>query len=342
MTLDSRKQRVLQAIVDDYIATAEPVGSRTIARRYRLGVSSATIRSEMSDLEELGYLEQPHTSAGRVPSDLGYRFYVDFLMAPCSPSPQQVERVVRMYRARVGEIEHLVQATARVLSDSTNYLALVLGPQFGHAQVQSVYLIPIAGSQAVLMMVTSTGWFEHRIIDLPPGTRPDDLAYISYTLGRTLVGLTLDRVHDAAWRELGRELSRYRAVVEQVIGVLEELAADEGAERVYTGGTSNILAQPEFRDVEKARAVLGIFEDARHIQELIHSDHPGLIISIGEENRLAEARSCGVVSATYRVGGRAVGRMAVVGPRRMHYAQVVSIVQLVERTLSEALLRGGG
>lgn len=340
MTLDSRKQRVLQAIVDDYIATAEPVGSHTIARKHRLGVSTATIRSEMSDLEERGYLEQPHTSAGRVPSDLGYRFYVDCLMEPCRLSPQQVERIVRMYRARVGEIEHLVQSTARVLADSTNYLALVLGPQFGHAQVQSVYLVPIGAKQAVLMMVTSTGWFEHRIIDIPAGTRPDDLTHISYTLGRTLVGLTLDRVHDAAWRELGRELSRYRTVVEQVIYVLEELAADEGLDRWYTGGSANILAQPEFRDVEKARAVLGIFEDARHVHELLHNDQSELTISIGEENRLAEARSCSVVSATYRVGDRAMGRMAVVGPRRMNYAQVVSIVRLVERTLSEALVRG--
>ncbi|MEW6524711.1 MAG: heat-inducible transcriptional repressor HrcA [Bacillota bacterium] len=339
MGLDSRKQRVLQAIVDDYIATAEPVGSRTIARKYRLGVSSATIRNEMSDLEEMGYLEQPHTSAGRVPSDLGYRFYVDRLMAPFSLSPDQVERVVRMYRTRVREIEHLVQATARVLSESTSYLALVLGPQFGQAQVQSIHLLPISESQAMLVLVTSAAFSGHKFIEIPPGTQPDDLLHISRTLNTALAGLTLDEVNAAAWRELNQELRRYRTVVEQVVYVLEQMGIDEGTERMYTGGTTNILALPEFRDVEKARTVLGILEDARHVHELLHTDQAGLTISIGEENRLAEAKECSVVSATYQVGDKASGRIAVLGPRRMNYAQVVSIVRLVEKILSESLAR---
>jgi heat-inducible transcriptional repressor len=342
LELDARKQRVLQAIVEDYIATAEPVGSRTVARKYRLGVSSATIRNEMADLEELGYLEQPHTSAGRVPSDRGYRFYVDRLMHPSRLPPEVVESIVSMYRRRVSEVESLIQATARVLSESTNYLAFVLGPQFGLAQLQYLHFLPLNDGQAILVLVTDTGLAENRLISIPEGTGPADLWHIGEVLNRTLTGLTMDRVTPTAWRELNHELSRYRGVVEQVIELLEQLQSADNQERLYLGGATNILGQPEFKDVDKARAVLGLLEESQSLCSLLSEVPEGLSIIIGEENRLFQVRECSLVSASYRIGGKSYGRLAVLGPRRMDYARVVSTVRLVEEVLSDTLSRNVG
>ncbi len=342
MKLDSRKKKVLQAIVEDYIATAEPVGSRTIARKYNLGVSPATIRNEMADLEEMGYLEQPHTSAGRIPSDLGYRFYVDCLMAPCDHSSIDHESIASAYRRKVREIESLIQMTVRVLSESTNCLAVVLGPQFGLARVQYLQFFPLFSHQALMVLVTDTGLAENRLIEIPEGTQPGELLHVGQVLNRTLAGLTLDEVSSTAWRELSSELARYRSIVEQVTELLEALTAQDGAERVYMAGTINILTQPEFRDIDKARMLLGLLEKNQALYHLLKPKTHDLSISIGEENQMVEVRDCSLVSSAYHIGQSTHGHLAVMGPRRMDYSRIVSVVQIVEGVFSETLRKNVG
>jgi len=318
------------------------VGSRTIARKYNLGVSPATIRNEMADLEELGYLEQPHTSAGRIPSDRGYRFYVDCLMTPCDDAAINHASIAATYRRKVREIESLIQMTVRVLSESTNCLAVVLGPQFGLARVQYLQFFPLVTNQALMVLVTDTGLAENRLIEIPEGIQPHELLHVGGVLNRTLSGLTLDEVSSTAWKELNSELSRYRSIVEQVTELLEALSAEEGSERVYMAGTINILAEPEFRDIDKARMLLGLLEESRSIYHLLQRKAHELTISIGEENQMVEVRDCSLVSSAYHIGRSTHGRLAVVGPRRMDYSRVIGVVQLVEQIFSEALRRNVG
>ncbi len=338
MTLTERKRRVLEAIIDSYVATAEPVGSRTIARKYRLGVSPATIRNEMADLEELGYLEQPHTSAGRVPSDKGYRYYVDTLMPMKRLTSEEVERIRAFYRQRYREMETIIQQTARVLSESTDYISVVLGPGLSQTGLRFVQMVPLGTDKAVILTATETGFVGHLTVNLPPMS-PEERERVIGVINEGLQGQRLEDLGRGLIRRLYRELSAFRSVVEELLGSLQSsLEGAEEGERVYTGGTTNILNQPEFRDVEKVKMVLGVLEQTRLVHELLGPPRSSEItITIGKEIQIKEMQDCSVVTASYRVAGQPIGRIGVLGPKRMRYARAVAVVEQVARALSEAL-----
>ena len=342
--LDDRKKRVLRAIVDDYIATAEPVGSRTIARKYRLGVSPATIRNEMADLEELGYLEQPHTSAGRIPSDKGYRFYVDRLMLPARLTEEDVSRIRRIYEEKAREIQTLIHQTARVLAETTNYLALVLGPQLEKATFQRLTLVPLRPGLALLVLVTDAGFVQTASVEVPQGVRDEELHHIAQVLTVRLAGVPIDVLAEAALKELQDELSAYRGILRKMVEVLVEVVQDSVDDRVYMGGASRIFEQPEFRDVNRARAVLGVLEHEQTIRELLNANAPdqGVMVAIGGETGMDATRECSLVCTTYEIAGVATGRIGLLGPKRMDYARAVAILRYVEDCLSMALSRSAG
>ena len=341
MGMDERKSKVLHAIINDYVTTAEPVGSRTIARKYHLGVSPATIRNEMADLEELGYIEQPHTSAGRIPSDRGYRYFVDCLMETYEVTQSEQGRIRQAFERKVREIEILIQHTAKLLSETTNYASLVSGPQVREAVFQNLQLVPVGEGRALLVMVTDSGFVEDQVIELPVEITLMELQKISGVMNEKLRGKTLEQVGRGLLRELQSELIRYQALMDQTLAFLEEKMAAGGQERVYVGGASNILSQPEFRDISKVRKLIRALEQDKVVHDIL--DGPGgehrVVISIGEEIRYREMQDCSLVSATYRVGDRIIGRIGVLGPKRMEYAKVVSIVESVTQRLSEAFLR---
>lgn len=338
--LDERKRRVLQAIIDDYIDTASPVGSRTIARKYNLGVSPATIRNEMADLEELGYLEQPHTSAGRIPSDKGYRFYVDTLMDIRYLAEEEGRRIRQLYRQRVREIGWLIQQTTRVLAETTNYLALIRGPQVGRAAFRYFHLVPLFPGRALLVAVTETGLTETRVMELPGGITAEELAEVSSLINRSL-DQSFEKVKQKVVRQLRGELSRYRAAAQRALELLTEVMAfGEDEEHVYLGGTAHILNEPEFRDLDRVRRVFGVLEQARLVRRLLSIpvlEGGPVAIRIGEEIEIEDMQDCSLVSAPYTVAGRFAGRIGVVGPKRMHYSRVVAVVREVARSLSEVL-----
>lgn len=338
--LDQRKRQILRAIVQDYVMTAEPVGSRTVARRYVLGVSPATIRNEMADLEDMGYLEQPHTSAGRIPSSKGYRFYVDELMDTQPPSRQYVEMVRQLYAEQIREIDTLIYKTARILSEATDCMAIVESPDLADGLLHSIYFLLPKPGRAVMVMMTYDGLVDHRLMTIPPDIDQADLERIAAVLTRTLRGTSVKQIGGSALRALEHELFQYRKVLEDMLEILTE-PVENTTTRVVVGGTNNILKQPEFRNIERAHALLTALNEREVIRDLLgrtDTTHGSRVI-IGEENPVEAMQECSCVIATYSLDGRQVGRMAVIGPTRMDYAHVITLVDLVTNTLSEALTR---
>ncbi|MBE3589590.1 MAG: heat-inducible transcription repressor HrcA [Firmicutes bacterium] len=338
--IDERKQRILRAVIEDYISTGEPVGSRTIARKHGFNVSPATIRNEMADLEELGFLEQPHTSAGRVPSDLGYRYYVDHFVRAV-PADHRLWQFMRDRLAlRAREIGAAVRAAARMLSEASNFLALVSGPHLESARIDALRIVPVGGQRALFVVVTDTGIVENRLLELGQPLNPAEVERINRLFEERVCGQTMGRAALAVMKDLAMELRQYGDLVEQTLEVLDRPAAD-GEERLVVGGATNILRQPEFRDIDKAQMLLGSLEQEETVLELLGEPQPRTRarVVIGHEIRVAEMQDCSLVTASYRIGGDSWGQVGVLGPRRMDYAKIISLVEAVARALSESLPR---
>lgn len=336
MELDQRKRQILYAIIHDYIQTAEPVGSRAIARRHGLGVSPATIRNEMSDLEELGFLEQPHTSAGRIPSERAYRLYVDSLPRNSSLTAQEVELVKRMLASRMRSSEQIVQQLAKLLSALTNHTSIVLGPSEHRARLRQVQLVGLGRGQALLVGVTDGGFLINRVVDIPPDIDERSLQRLQLWLNQRLAGSPLEQIRSVDMRALQDELSSgislFESIMDEFIGALRS----REAERVYLGGATNILNQPEFKDVEKVRAILELLEEDELIWDVVMQGRGGGIsVSIGSENQISAMQSCSLITAEYHLGGGLVGRLGILGPTRMEYDRVLSLVQYICKTLNE-------
>ncbi len=340
MALSDRKQRVLRAIIEDYVATAQPVGSATLVRKYRLGVSSATVRNDMADLEGLGYLEQPHTSAGRIPSDLGYRLYVDALMRQSPLDEVRLSSIRAQFEARIREIEDLIRDTARILSEHTNYLALILGPKLARTVFRTLRMLPLSEHQALLVLVTDAGFIESAVIEIPAGMGPDQLSRFATVVNQTLQGKTLAQVADGLITALRQNLAEYRDIMDQAFDFFTQGLEPGDGKDLTVVGTSRILGQPEFQDANKVRQVLQAVEGGVALEALNEAaEDDGIVITIGRENRHPAMQGCSLVTATYRVGGRTVGTLGVLGPTRMDYARVLSVVHSVTECLSGALSR---
>ncbi len=337
--MDERKKQVLAAIVQDYILTGEPVGSRTITRRYNLGVSAATIRNEMADLEEMGLLEQPYTSAGRVPSDYGYRYYVDCLMAPERLTREEVEYVYQRYNQKMLEIEQVLEETARLVSEMTAYTAVAMGPNQDHAVLEQVQIVPVqATNKALLVAITSTGIVEHRIFTISDNITPEDLARISQVLNTNLQGIALEAMQRAVLKDIYREITEHRSLVKLITDLLQQILVLEGNEKVYLDGIINILSQPEFKDWDKVKEILAFFEREDSLRRIFNaSPGGGLAIRIGQENKEEGIDKCSVVTISYAVEGKIIGKVGLLGPTRMHYPRVISVLQCVADSLSRSL-----
>lgn len=341
MRLDERKQRILRAIIQDYIATAEPVGSRTIARRYLSDFSPATIRNEMADLEEMGYLGQPHTSAGRIPSDKGYRFYVDFLMDLPPLNELEANWIKQAYALRMRAVEQIVQQTTHILSSLTHYTAVVLGPQPQHSAFLKMQLMEVSPGQALAVLVTDTGLVANKMLVVPPHFHQEQLDQISSFVNRRFRGMTMGQVQSSVLREIQDEISRYIANFDEVVDLLLQVLRNDEEERVYLGGTTHILNQPEFQDMEKVKNILSILDKEELIRRLINqcSENEKTRVTIGQENPFAGVSDCSLVTAVYHIHGRPMGSIGVLGPTRMDYAKVVTVVNEVANMLNHILDR---
>ncbi len=337
MALSERKKRILQAVVRDYIHSAEPVGSRTIARRYSLGLSPATIRNEMADLEESGYLEQPHTSAGRVPSQRGYRFYVDSLMETVALGKDEVAAVEKILKERrEKEIEQFIQQISRVLSSITNYTSLVFGPIIRKSAFKQLKVLSLEPGHGLAILITDTGFVKHKSISLPLALEERELERMVAYLNHKFYGLTMDTITSSLLKEVKSDLINNVGLLNETLNLIEDAGRSEDG-KLFLGGTTNILNQPEFRDVNKVRSLLTLFEEEALLESLLGSASPtGIEVRIGEENKLEEFKDLSMVVTTYQVVGRNMGTIGILGPIRMEYARVITLVEYLVLRLNSA------
>lgn len=338
--LDERKKRILQAVIDDYINTGEPVGSRTIAKKYIFGISSATIRNEMSDLEEMGYLEQPHTSAGRVPSDKGYRYYVDELMKVTRLSPQEVEFIRSQLDVKFNEINEYMENIAKIISNLTNYTAVISTPNVKKSYIKHLQLLPVDSKKCILILVTNTGLVKDILLDKPENIDSKDFIYITNVLNQKLSGLKLEDIDENTVLDIENSLGKNKTILSPIIdNVLRTISAADSTE-VVLSGIKNMFDFPEFNDVLKAKIFLHIFEQKDMLRKIINSSmHDHITIRIGTENPIEDLKECSIILSTYRIGDSIAGSIGIIGPKRLKYSQTVSLIDYICDELSDILTR---
>ena len=335
--LDERKKRILQAIINDYIASAEPVGSRTIARKYDLGVSPATIRNEMADLEMLGYLEHLHTSSGRIPSSKGYRFYVDDLLPPQEMSEHDKALIDKWYKARVKRIDEVFQETAKIISRVTKNISLVLAPQMSQAAFRCLQFLPLDKHRVIAVLMTDAGFVENKIIEMPAGAAFADFQRIAQAINENLAGETLAAIKPASLKKIRAEIED-ETLYEAALDVIRRSLDTEKKERLYLGGTTQLFNQPEFKDVDKIKEFLLMLEEQQLLTDILHSHMgDGLEVTIGRENKYSGIQDCSIITATYHLDGELLGTIAVLGPTRMEYGKSMALLNYLNNNLAEVV-----
>ncbi|MBP1999141.1 heat-inducible transcriptional repressor [Paenibacillus shirakamiensis] len=338
--LTERQRMILTAIVDDYIRSAEPVGSRSISKRGDVGYSPATIRNEMSDLEELGFLEQPHTSAGRIPSHKGYRYYVDHLVPVESLGAEELKQLKTFYAEKLNVLEQVVQHAGTILSHMTNYTSILLGPEVFHTSLRHFQLLPLGEDTAVAIVVTNTGHVENKTVSIPPGLSISEMEKVVNLLNRKLTGVPIYKLKSALYAEMGQELQRHVSHFEDLMTVLDQaLGSGQEGPRVFLSGTTNMLTQPEFKDVDKVKSILDLLEETPTLMKMMSSasSGTGIQVRIGTENSHEAFANCSLITATYAVEGQALGTIGILGPTRMEYARVMGILTILSRDMTKFL-----
>ncbi|WZL77609.1 heat-inducible transcriptional repressor HrcA [Eubacteriales bacterium mix99] len=340
MKLGARKLKILQAIIDDYIRTAEPVGSRTLAKKYGLGISSATIRNEMSDLEEMGFLEQPHTSAGRVPSDKAYRFYVDKLMKVRSLDQKEAEYIRETYESTIDQIEQIIFHTAETLSEVTNYTSLAMAPRLSKVTIRHIQLVQVDGEFALLVIVTSSGILRDTLIRIPEGINNDYLSRVSNILNEQFRGKTIDQIDTEDLANIRDKFLKNRKFFSSLLDILIQRFRESEKREVYLGGTTNIFNFPEYQDIIRAQSFLNLMEEKDLLYDILsNSTEDGVWVSIGSENSYNELHDCSIVTATYSLEDRVLGTIGLIGPTRMEYSKAISVMDYMGKALSRYLTR---
>ncbi len=332
--LSDRQKKILQIIIEDYIDTAEPVGSRTIARKYNLGISPATIRNEMSDLELLGYLEQPHTSAGRVPSAAAYRYYVDSLTKPDVLAPNDVALINTWFQERVHSIDDIFQSTAKLLSRMSKNVSVVLANKDSENTFSYIRFLPLNEHQAILCIVANDGQMDNGVIQIPAGMTPREMDTLAERVTNRLHGMKLKEISDAILKSVQEELKGDKDLYVSLIQVMKQMQKDQQTNKMFLGGTKQLLSQPEFKDPARMRELLSVLEEEQMLKDMLMADKKsGLRVTIGSENKFSGIQDCSMVQATYRLNGQVVGTLAVLGPTRMEYRKVISVMDYLHNYL---------
>ena len=336
MDLDERKTKILQAIIKNYLETGEPVGSRTISKDTDLNLSSATIRNEMSDLEEMGYIIQPHTSAGRIPSDKGYRFYVDTLM---EAKEREVAEVKDMLLERQDKLEDMLKAVVKVLARDTQYASMITAPTTHLNKLKFVQLSRVDSEHLLAVVVIEGNIIRNRIIDVYEEIDDETLLKLNMLLNTQLGGLAIEEINLSMVAKMKQQAGIHSDVVGGVIDeVILTLSEDKNLE-VYTSGTNNIFKYPELADQENASRLISAFEEKDVLGDIIQSDsaseETGIQVYIGGENKIQSMQDCSVVTAVYDLGDGMKGTIGIVGPKRMDYDKVVGTLKTIKTKLDD-------
>ncbi len=327
MELDERIVTILKAIIKNYMETGEPVGSRTISKYVNSKWSSATIRNEMSDLEDMGYIVQPHTSAGRIPSDKGYRFYVDQIL---QEKDNEVMEIKEMMVQRMGRLELVLKHLAKNLASNTNYAAMISGPQYHRNKLKFIQLSKVDAHKLLIVTVVEGNIIKNTMVDIEEEISSEELLNLNILLNTNLNGLTIEEINLGVISRLKEQAGIHRQVVDLVLNeVAAVIKADEDELQIYTSGATNIFKYPELSDSQKASELLSTLEHTETLQELVSGagNGTGIQVYIGDESPVQAMKDCSVVTATYDLGEGLKGTIGIIGPKRMDYERVLKTLR---------------
>ena len=338
--LDERKVKILNAIIQNYLETGEPVGSRTISKSSDLNLSSATIRNEMSDLEELGYIVQPHTSAGRIPSDKGYRFYVDHLMAE---KDEEISDIKDLMIEKTEKMEKMLKQVVKVLANNTQYATMISAPALSGTKVKFVQLSQVNENQILSVVMMSGNIVKNKLIDVDEPLNSENMLKLNMLLNTHLNGLTVSDINLALISNMKNQAGEFSDIIEEVLQTVAETIGDEEME-IYTSGATNIFKYPELADTQKASEFISAFEEKEELRNLIsdietdgEKTGTGIQVYIGDESPIQTMKDCSVVTATYELGEGVKGTIGIIGPKRMDYKNVMDNLTHLKNQLDQML-----
>lgn len=339
--LSSRSRQILEAIVEDYIATAEPVGSSAVARRHALTLSSATVRNVMANLEEMGLLISPHTSAGRIPTEKAYRFYVDSLVALRQVTREEKRRIVSHCRQTGAGISEILKETSRTLSQLSNYMGIVIAPSFTADVFRQIEFIRLGNRRILAILVSSNGAVQNRLIETGDDYSSDDLVRMSNYLNELMQGLTIAQARERILREMESEKTQYDLLMAQALKISEQ-AVTAANDEIFVEGQARILDQPEFCDAGRMKEIYQAFEQKGTLVQLLSRcmNAEGVQIYIGSETSLSKAAGVSLITSRFVTSSNTVGMLGVIGPTRMGYSSVIPIVDYTARMVSRLLTEG--
>lgn len=344
MELDERKLKILKAIVRNYLETGEPVGSRTISKYTDLNLSSATIRNEMSDLEDMGYIIQPHTSAGRIPSDKGYRLYVDNMMQEksdeLSKQQQEITEMKEFLTEKVEKVEELLQKTAKLLANNTNYATMVSSPRFAK-RLKFIQLSLVDREKLLCVVVLEGNVIKNKIVTLSKDIDEETILKLNILLNSTLNGLTMEEINLGIISKITGQAGEQMELVRQILEIIAEVVGSDDDMKIYTSGTTNILKYPELSDSSHASELINVLEEKQQLTSLISvgesgDEATGIQVYIGNETPVKTMKDCSVVTMTYEIEDGVQGTIGIIGPKRMDYEKVVENLKTVKEQLDEA------
>ena len=337
MQLDERKVKILQAIIRNYLETGEPVGSRTISKYTDLNLSSATIRNEMADLEEMGYILQPHTSAGRIPSDKGYRLYVDAMM---EEKEKELEELKEMMIEKEDKMDHLLKQVAKLLAVNTNYATMISAPVVHKNKLKFIQLSRVDTHQLLAVIVMEGNVIKNSILHVTEELSDETLLKLNILLNTNLNGMALEEINLGTISMMKQQAGAHSDIVADVIDAIAEGIKAEEDLQIYTSGANNIFKYPELSDNQKASEIINTFEEKQMLTELVQErladeENTGIQVYIGNETPIQTMKDCSVVTATYELGEGMRGTIGIIGPKRMDYDKVVSTLKTITHQLDD-------
>lgn len=340
--LDDRKMKILNAIIQNYLETGEPVGSRTISKYTDLNLSSATIRNEMADLEELGYIMQPHTSAGRIPSDKGYRFYVDHLIAE---KDKEVSDMKEFVIEHTEKMEQVLQQVARLLANNTNYATMITSPQCHHNKVKFLQMSHVDESHILVVIVLEGNLVKNKMIEIDEPVDNEQMLKLNILLNTNLTGLSIDQINLGTIAALKEKAGIHSKIISDVMDAVADAISEDEDLEIYTSGATNILKYPELSDSQRASDLLNAFEEKNQLVSLVTENlaeddaGTGIQVYIGNETPIQTMKDCSVVTATYELGEGVKGTIGIIGPKRMDYENVMNNLKMLKNQLDGILNR---
>ena len=344
MELSERKIKILQTVIRTYLETGEPVGSRTISKDAGLNLSSATIRNEMSDLEEMGYIVQPHTSAGRIPTDKAYRLYVDTML---DDKTSEVQNLKEQLEEKAGKIDVLLKQVAKYLASNTNYATMVSGPRYKSKKVKFIQITPVDAESLLTVIVLDNNVVKNQMLKVSEPVEQELVARLNFILNTTLDGLDVTEMNLAIIRQIKEQAGSHAGVIDAVLELIGNALTEDDDLEIYTSGATNFLKYPELSSKSETTELLNAFEEKRIINNWLETTDSGIgsethdiQVYIGNETKVESMKDCSMVTATYRIHEGVYGKIGIVGPKRMDYDKVVSTLQSLMAQLDDIFKDG--